>query len=40
MLDIKRIREDKDTIKEPLLNKGADISLIDKAIEIDEKRRS
>ena len=40
MLDIKRIREEKDTIKEPLLNKGADISLIDKAIEIDEKRRS
>lgn len=40
MLDIKRIREEKDTIKEPLLNKGADISLIDKAVEIDEKRRS
>lgn len=40
MLDIKRIREEKDTIKEPLLNKGADITLIDKAIEIDEKRRT
>ena len=40
MLDIKRIREEKDNIKEPLLNKGADVSLIDKAIEIDEKRRT
>ena len=40
MLYIKRIREEKDNIKEPLLNKGADVSLIDKAIEIDEKRRT
>lgn len=40
MLDIKRIREEKDLIKEPLLNKGADITLIDKAVEIDEKRRA
>lgn len=40
MLDIKRIREEKEKIKEPLLNKGADITLIDKAVEIDEKRRA
>lgn len=40
MLDIKRIREEKEKIKEPLLNKGADITLIDKAVKIDEKRRS
>jgi len=40
MLDIKKIREEKDKITEPLRQKRADVSLIDKAIEIDEKRRS
>ncbi|MFA5360517.1 MAG: serine--tRNA ligase [Candidatus Paceibacterota bacterium] len=40
MLDIKLIREQPDKIKQGIKKKGADISLVDKVLELDAKKRS
>jgi len=40
MLDIKLIREQPETIKEGIRKKGADVSLVDKVLELDEKKRN
>lgn len=40
MLDLKRIREEKDEVKRLLTIKKADVSLLEKVSELDEKRRS
>ncbi len=39
MLDIKRIRNDTETVRQGLANTGADTSLIDTILNLDEKRR-
>ena len=39
MLDINFIRENKDIVKKGITNKQFDISLVDKVLELDEKRR-
>lgn len=41
MLDIKRIRNNPDMVKQAMLNRSKtfDVSLIDKAVELDERRR-
>ena len=39
MLDINYIRENKDIVKKGVTDKGFDISLVDKVLELDEKRR-
>ena len=39
MLDINFIRESKDVVKKGITDKGFDISLVDKVLELDEKRR-
>ncbi|MDD5760764.1 MAG: serine--tRNA ligase [Candidatus Pacebacteria bacterium] len=39
MLDIKFIREQPEKIKQGIQKKGADISLVDKALELDNKKR-
>ena len=38
MLDIKLIREQPETIKEGIRKKGADVSLVDKVLELDKKK--
>ncbi|KAB2337597.1 serine--tRNA ligase [Cytobacillus depressus] len=40
MLDIKRLRNDLDSVKTALANRGEKLNEIDKFIELDEKRRS
>ncbi len=40
MLDIKYIRENKETVKKATADKQIDSSIIDKVLELDEKRRS
>lgn len=40
MLDINLIRKQSEKIKEGIKKKGADVSLVDKVLEMDEKRRS
>jgi len=40
MLDIKYIRENKDKVKKGVADKNFDASLVDKVLELDEKRRS
>ena len=40
MLDIKKIVEEKDIIKEKVVSKGCAPELVDKVCELDEKRRS
>jgi len=40
MLDIKLIREQPEKIKEGIRKKGVDVSLIDKVLEFDEKKRN
>ena len=39
MLDINFIRENKDLVQKGVANKQFDISLVDKVLELDEKRR-
>lgn len=39
MLDINFIRENKDIVKKGVTDKGFDVSLVDKVLELDEKRR-
>lgn len=39
MLDIKLIREKPDFVKEGIIKKGVDANLVDKVLELDEKRR-
>jgi seryl-tRNA synthetase len=39
MLDINFIREDKDIVKKGIADKGFDSTLVDKVLELDEKRR-
>jgi len=39
MLDIKLIREQPEKIKQGISKKGADISLVDKVLELDKKKR-
>ena len=39
MLDINFIRENVDLVKKGVGNKGFDITLIDKVLELDERRR-
>jgi seryl-tRNA synthetase len=39
MLDIKRIRNDTETVRQGLANTGADTSIIDSILNLDEKRR-
>ena len=40
MLDIKLIREQTDKIKQGIRKKGADVLLVDKVLELDEKKRN
>ncbi len=40
MLDINFIRENKDVVKTALQNRGKDVSLLDKVLEIDQARRN
>ena len=39
MLDIKRIRENPDAVKEGLVKRGADIALVDGVLKLDQERR-
>lgn len=39
MLDIKKIREDKEDLKKRIVKKGAEASLIDEVLELDDERR-
>jgi seryl-tRNA synthetase len=40
MLDIKRIRENTDAVRQGLINRGADVAAIDKVLELDKQRRA
>ena len=40
MLDIKLIREQPEKVKEGIRKKGADVSLVDKVLKLDEKKRN